>query len=221
MRFTDRAQAGRFLASKLLHYKDRGDVLILALPRGGILVACEVASLLNVPWDVLVIRKIGLPGRRELGMGALAAGGVVQIRPKVAAGYGVSREEVDEVLREEQEELRRRELDYRDDLPFPEVRGKTVLLIDDGLATGSSMSAAVEAVRKHGAAGVVVAVPVGATDSCGLFLGLADETVCAYSSEHFEALGQFYKDFHQCTDQEIHSVMEKAQVAKYARLKKG
>ncbi|HEY8966345.1 MAG TPA: phosphoribosyltransferase family protein, partial [Candidatus Methylacidiphilales bacterium] len=174
MRFKDRFQAGRFLASKLLEYRNRPDVLVLALPRGGVPVGREVADALHLPLDVLVVRKIGLPGYPELGIGALASGGGEALSREAVRQYLVSSEALEETIREERRELQRRERRYRDDLPFPPVEGRTVILVDDGLATGSTMEAAIASVRRNGALRVVVAAPVGAAETCHRLRGLAD-----------------------------------------------
>ncbi len=209
MRFKNRFQAGRFLASLLLGYKDRDDVLVLALPRGGVPVGHEVAQALRAPLDVLVVRKIGIPGYPELGIGALAVGGVEAISEEAVRYYGVDVEMLHRTIEEEREELGRRERLYRDDLPFPAVRGKIVILVDDGLATGSTMEAAVESVSGHGAAKVVVAVPVGAADTCLRFRERVDEVVCAHIPVFFSAVGEWYSDFSQTTDEEVERLLRR------------
>jgi putative phosphoribosyl transferase len=207
MYFVNRFQAGRFLAAKLPAFADRPDVLVLALPRGGVPVAHEVAAALHVPWDVLVVRKLGLPGSPETAMGALAWGGVEQINSETVAQCGVSAFKVREVIEKERTELKRREQTFRDGLPFPPVRGKTVILVDDGLATGATMQAAIESVRRHDPAWVVSAVPVGASGSCEAIMRKADETVCAHIASHFTAVGDFYRDFRQPADAEIKALL--------------
>ncbi|MES2307830.1 MAG: phosphoribosyltransferase [Verrucomicrobiota bacterium] len=207
MLFTDRAQAGRFLASKLLDYKEEENVIILALPRGGVPVAHEVAQILNLPWDILVVRKIGLPGHRELGIGVIASGGVEQISENLSSRFGISSETVSEVINEERDELKKREHRYRDGYPFPDVQGKTVILIDDGLATGSAMRAAIQTSQCHGALRVIVAVPIGSIAACRFLRNFTDDTVCAYIPEYWEDVGSFYLDFHQYSDSEIESLL--------------
>lgn len=210
MRFEDRFQAGRILAAKLSAYRDNAEVVVLALPRGGVLVGYEVARALHAPLDVLVVRKIGLPGYSELAIGALASGDVENISDHAVWQYRVSPGEIEKVVAEEREELHRRERRYRGNSSFPDVRDKVVILVDDGLATGSTMSAAVTAVRQHQPKKIVVAIPVAAQDVCDLFLTRADQVVCAYSPFPFEAVGLWYLDFHQSTDDEIVALLEKA-----------
>ncbi|PTY02256.1 phosphoribosyl transferase [Verrucomicrobia bacterium LW23] len=203
MQFTDRFQAGRILASRLPGYQARRDVVVLALPRGGVPVACEVAARLRAPLDLVVVRKIGVPGNRELGVGALASGGVELLAERDIAAMGVDRRALQAVIAEEREELRRRELRFRAGEPFPAVAGRTAILVDDGLATGATMRAAIMAVRSHGAAQVVVAVPVGAADTCRALAREVDALVCAHIPEEFIAVGHWYQDFAQLTDEDV------------------
>jgi putative phosphoribosyl transferase len=206
-RFADRRDAGAELARRLEHYAHRPDVVVLALPRGGVPVAYEVARALGAPLDVFLVRKLGLPGHRELAMGAIASGGVRVLNDDVVRWYRIPDAIIDEAAREEQAELERRERLYREGRPPVDLAGKVVLLIDDGLATGSTMKAAVEAVRAHGPARIVVAVPVGAPDTCGALRAIADEVVCARSPEHFNAVGQWYRDFSQTSDDEVRALL--------------
>jgi putative phosphoribosyl transferase len=180
---------------------------VLALPRGGVPVAYEVARALGAPLDVFLVRKLGLPGHRELAMGAIASGGVRVLNADVVAWYRIPDAIIDEAAREEQAELERRERVYREGRPAAELSGHLVLLIDDGLATGSTMRAAVQAVRARGPARIVVAVPVGAPDTCHELEQLADEVVCARAPERFTAVGQWYRDFSQTTDQEVRELL--------------
>ena len=205
--YEDRRNAGAVLAERLEHFIGRNDVVVLALPRGGVPVAHEVARALNAPLDVFLVRKLGVPGHRELAMGAIASGGVRVLNEDVVAAYGLSKAEVDGVTRNEQDELERRERAYREGRPGVELRGRIVLLIDDGLATGASMRAAVQAVRLHRPARVVVAVPVGAPETCREFADVADEIVCARTPEYFAAVGQWYRDFSQTTDDEVRQLL--------------
>jgi predicted phosphoribosyltransferase len=198
------------LVERLSSYADRPDVLVLALPRGGVPVAFEVAQALHAPLDVFVVRKLGVPGHEELAMGAIATGGVRVLNEDVVFGLGIPEQVIDEVAREQQEELRRRERLYRGDRPAPDVRGRTVILVDDGLATGSTMRAAVAALRQQGPGRIVVAVPVGAVETCADFRGEADDVVCARSPEPFYAVGLWYNDFTQTTDEEVHDLLERA-----------
>ena len=209
-RFRDRTQAGRRLAEDLLDYAERDDVLVLALPRGGVPVGFEVARALGAPLDVFVVRKLGLPWHEELAMGAIASGGVRLLNDEVVASTGVSDEDIERVTAVERQELARRERRYRGDRAFPDVRGKTVILVDDGLATGFTMRAAVAALRQEGPARVVVAVPVAAADTCDAFRSVADEIVCAATPEPFYAVGMWYDDFSQTSDEEVHDLLERA-----------
>jgi putative phosphoribosyl transferase len=207
MIFHDRHDAGRQLAAKLTEYAGRRDVMVLALPRGGVPVGYEVARALAAPLDVFLVRKLGVPGREELAMGAIATGGIRVINEDVVRGVGISQAVIDQVTAEEERELTRRERQYRDDRPPPAVAGKTVLLVDDGLATGSSMRAAVLAQREMNPAKIVVAVPVGAAETCAALNTIADETVCAYMPEQFAAVGLWYADFSQTTDDEVRDLL--------------
>jgi len=206
--FANRREAGVELASQLRQYAGRTDVVVLALPRGGVPVAYEVAEALDAPLDIFLVRKLGLPGHPELAMGAIASGGVRVLNEDVVRWYSVPERAIEAVAREEQAELERREREYRRGRPLIDLRGKTVILVDDGLATGSTMKAAVGAVRQHGPARVVVAVPVGAPAACEEFSDITDETVCARAPEPFSAVGQWYYDFSQTTDEEVRQLLE-------------
>jgi predicted phosphoribosyltransferase len=210
MLFRDRTEAGRQLAAKLAAYADRSDVLILALPRGGVPVAFEVAQALGAPLDVFLVRKLGVPGHEELAMGAIASGGVRVLNEDVVRMLRIPDDVIDAVAAEEQQELMRRERAYRGDRPPPQVRGKTVILIDDGLATGSTMRAAVAALRQQGPARIVVAAPVGAPETCAEFQEEADEVVCARTPEPFYAVGLWYGVFSQTTDEKVHELLGRA-----------
>jgi putative phosphoribosyl transferase len=208
--FTDRRHAGRVLASRLAKYAGRDDVIVLALPRGGVPVAYEVASALGAPMDVFLVRKLGTPGHRELAMGAIASGGVRVLNEDVVRWYGISQPAIEHVAQEEQEELERRERAYRDDRPPPDLANKTVILIDDGLATGSTMRAGAQAVRAHRPARVVIAVPVGAGQTCADLSAVADEVICARMPEPFSAVGQWYVNFDQTDDDEVRELLQKS-----------
>ncbi|HTU20566.1 MAG TPA: phosphoribosyltransferase [Gemmataceae bacterium] len=210
MLFRDRAEAGRVLAGKLDSYANRPDVLVLALPRGGVPVAYEVARALHAPLDVFLVRKLGLPGQEELAMGAIATGGTRVLNEEVVGELNIPEEVIDMVAAEEQQELNRREHEYRDGRPPPAVRGRTILLIDDGLATGTTMRAAVAALRQQGPARIVVAVPVGAVDTCAEFQQEADEVICARTPEPFRAVGLWYDDFTQTRDEEVRDLLARA-----------
>ena len=210
MLFQDRFEAGRFLASKLRQYANRTDVVVLALPRGGVPVGFEVAKALNAPLDVFVVRKLGLPGHEELAMGAIASGGVRVLNEDVIRGLGIPEGVVDVVAAEEERELERREREYRGGRPPLDVSGRTVILVDDGLATGSSMRVAALALRKKQPAQIVVAVPVASPATCAEFEAEVDQIVCAVTPEPFWAVGQWYRDFSQTTDEEVRELLRQA-----------
>ena len=209
-RFRNRRDAGRRLAAELRTYANRADVIVLALPRGGVPVGYEVATALDVPLDVFVVRKLGLPWHEELAMGALASGGVRILDDDLIRVARVSAEDIERVTAAEQIELERRERRYRGDRPFPDLTGKTVLLVDDGLATGSTMRAAVAALRQEVPRSIVVAVPVAAPATCDAFRDIADDIVCAVTPEPFRAVGLWYDDFSQTTDEEVHELLVQA-----------
>ena len=211
MIFRDRTDAGRRLAARMTEYAGRSDVLVLALPRGGVPVAFEVARALRAPLDVFLVRKLGVPGQEELAMGAIASGGVRVVNEDVVRHLGIPPEVIDAVAAREQGELERRERAYRDDRPAPDVRGRTVILVDDGLATGSTMRAAALALRQQGPARVVVAVPVASREACEEFRGEVDDIVCAATPEPFMGVGRWYEDFSQTTDEEVRELLARAQ----------
>lgn len=205
--FPNRRVAGRYLAGRLAVYANREDVLVLALPRGGVPVAYEVAKDLRAPLDVFVVRKLGVPGHEELAMGAVASGGVSVLNKRVVEGLQIPPAAIEAVAAKERQELARRERLYRGDRAPLDARGRTVLLVDDGLATGSTMKAAVAALRDQQPASIVVAVPVAAEDSCAELRGLADEVVCAVTPEPFYAVGVWYEDFGQTSDDEVRALL--------------
>jgi predicted phosphoribosyltransferase len=209
--FGNRHEAGVALADLLQGYARRNDVVVLALPRGGVPVAYEVANALHVPLDVFSVRKLGVPGHPELAMGAIASGGVQVLNEDVLAWYRPSADTVDAVARVEMRELDRRERVYREGRPLVLVEGRTVILVDDGLATGSTMRAAVQAVRQLRAAHVVVAAPVGAPDTCEALQRVADGVVCVLTPDRFVAVGAWYRDFSETTDDEVRRLLQDAQ----------
>jgi predicted phosphoribosyltransferase len=211
--YIDRREAGADLASRLSHYKGRRDIVVLALPRGGVPVAYEVARALEAPLDVFLVRKLGVPGHRELAMGAIASGGVQVLNDDVVRWYGISDKDIAEVAREEQQELERRERAYRGGRPPLELTNRAVLLVDDGLATGSTMKAAVQAVRARRPSRIVVAVPVGAADTCREFSSVADETVCARTPDPFSAVGLWYRDFTPTSDAQVKELLNETREA--------
>ena len=210
--FVDRREAGRVLARQLEKYSGRDDVVVLALPRGGVPVAYEVASALGAPLDVFLVRKLGTPGHRELAMGAIASGGVRVLNEDVVRWYGIPEAAIEAVAREEAEELLRRERAYREGRPAPALANRIVILVDDGLATGSTMRAAAQAVRAHHPSRVVVAVPVGAPQTCRELAEVADEVICARMPEPFSAVGQWYLNFDQTDDDEVRELLNKGQL---------
>lgn len=214
IQFADRSEAGRYLATKLARYANRADVLVLALPRGGVPVAFEVARLLQVPLDIFVVRKLGVPGHEEMAMGAIASGGVRVLNRDVVEQLQISEAEIEQAAAMEQAELERREALYRGNRPRSQVRGCTVILVDDGLATGASMRAAVTALKQLDPRQIVVAVPTAARSTCEEFEDEVDEVVCAITPEPFFAVGLWYEDFSQTTDEEVRDLLEKAAVQK-------
>ena len=208
--FPNRTEAGRQLAEKLIKYAGRADVIVLGLPRGGVPVAFEVAQRLGVPLDVFLVRKLGVPGFEELAVGAIASGGVRVLNEDVMRAIPNADEVIESVTARETAELERREQSYRDGRPPPELRDRVVILVDDGLATGATMRAAVKALRQRGVAKIVVAVPVGPPDTCREFEDEADETICASAPEFFQAVGQYYEDFSQTSDEEVRELLARA-----------
>ena len=209
-RFRDRSDAGRRLAEKLSGYANRPDVVVLALPRGGVPVGFEVAQALDVPLDVFLVRKLGMPRHEELAMGAIASGGVRVLNRDVIRAYGIPLEAIEAAAAREQRELERREHRYRGDSPSPQIAGRTVILVDDGLATGSTMRAAIAALRQKGPAKIAVAVPAAAVETCEELRAEVDEIVCAITADPFYAVGLWYEDFSQTTDDEVHELLERA-----------
>jgi putative phosphoribosyl transferase len=206
--FANRTDAGRLLAEKLGKYAGRDDVIVLGLPRGGVPVAREVAKFLRAPLDVFIVRKLGVPGFEELAAGAIASGGVRVLNEDVVRALPRAEEIIESLVARETAELERREHEYRDGRPAPALADHIVILVDDGLATGATMRAAVKALRERGAAKIVVAVPVGPRDTCAEIEELADETICLSTPEFFQAVGQYYDDFSQTSDAEVRELLE-------------
>ncbi|MGH4016753.1 MAG: phosphoribosyltransferase [Pseudonocardiaceae bacterium] len=212
--FRDRRDAGRLQARLLEQYRDNPDVIVLGLPRGGVPVAYEVARHLNAPLDAFVIRKLGVPDHEEMAMGAIASGGVVVMNDDVVRGLGITPEAIQQVAEREGRELLRREHAYREDRPMPNVTGRTVLLIDDGLATGSSMRAAIQGLRTRQPGRIVVAVPAAPQSACQELTALVDEVRCATTPSPFFAVGQSYWDFSQTTDDEVRDLLRAASASR-------
>jgi putative phosphoribosyl transferase len=209
-RFRNRFEAGRRLAAALEGYAGGRNLLVLALPRGGVPVAFEVARALKAPLDVMLVRKLGVPGHEELAMGAIASGGIRILSEDVIAAFGITDRVIAAVAAQEQEELDRREKLYRDDRAPPLIRGRTVILVDDGLATGSTMRAAALAIRAQNPEHLTVAVPVAPAETCAALRREVDDVICAVSPEPFFAVGNWYEDFSQTTDEEVHQLLERA-----------
>lgn len=208
--FRDRRDAGRKLAAKLPQYVGRDDVVVLALPRGGVPVAYEVAKALGAPLDVFLVRKLGVPGHEELAMGAIASGGVRVLNQQVVNSLAIPREVIDEVAKREQQELERRQRAYRNGRSSIDLSGKTAILIDDGLATGATMAAAVSGVRAQGAKEIVVAVPTAAQETCEAFRGFVDAIICVETPRPFWGVGMWYEDFSQTSDEEVRELLNRA-----------
>ena len=213
IRFANRREAGGILAGRLGAYAARSDVVVLGLPRGGVPVALEVAAALGAPLDVFVVRKLGVPFQPELAMGAIASGGIRVLNDDVIRLCGIPSHIIEHVARVEQQELERRERAYRDGRPALAIAGRVAILVDDGLATGSTMRAAVAAVRRLRPSEVVVAVPVGARDTCEELSAMADQVVCAEMPEQFGSVGAWYEDFGQTTDDEVKAALQSARLA--------
>jgi len=209
-RFRDRTEAGRLLASQLVRYLSRPNLLILALPRGGVPVAFEIARTLDAPLDIFLVGKLGVPGQEELAMGAVASGNVRVLQCDVVEAFGIPQSVIEAVTAEEIRELARRELAFRGDRPSPQIRGRNIILVDDGLATGSTMHAAVVALKQQDPERIIVAVPVASRETCDEFKSEVDEVICLRTPASFYAVGLWYETFPQLTDEEVREFLRKA-----------
>ncbi len=210
IRFTNRVEAGRMLARRLIEYANRTDVIVLALPRGGVPIAYEVVKQLQIPLDIFLVRKLGVPWQEELAMGAIASGGVRILNEDLFRVLQLPASVIEEVTMKERQELARRERLYRGDKPFPNLKGRAVIVIDDGIATGSSMRAAVVALRQHQPERIIVATPVGAISTCNNLGKIANEVICLLTPEPLNSIGEWYEDFEQVTDNEVRDLLEQA-----------
>jgi putative phosphoribosyl transferase len=210
--FKNRREAGKLLAEKLIHYKNKSDILVLALPRGGVPVAFEVAKSLNAEMDIFIVRKLGIPGHEELAMGAIATGGIRILNEDVVRVINIPLSAIELVTHQELLEIKRREEQYRGNTPEPMVSAKTVIIIDDGLATGSSMKAAISALKRQGPASITVAVPVAEAGVCNNFRQIADDVICVKTPVNFRAVGMWYEDFTQTSDQEVIDLLKEAKL---------
>ncbi|MCK9275166.1 MAG: phosphoribosyltransferase [Syntrophales bacterium] len=209
--FRDRKDAGRRLAAELFEYKNKKNVLVLALPRGGVPVGYEIARYLSAPLDVFLVRKLGVPGQEELAMGAVASGGIRVLNEDIIRALGIHTYQIDEIAAKEQTELERREQQYRGNKPDLEIKGRTVILVDDGLATGASMRAAVKALKLSMPSEIIVAVPTASPDTCEEFKSEVDKIICAETPSPFRAVGARYVDFSQTTDEEVRRLLKSAE----------
>jgi predicted phosphoribosyltransferase len=214
MKFRNRQEAGRKVAARLGKYGNREDVIVLGIPRGGVVVAFEVATALGLPLDIFVLRKLGVPGHEELAFGAIGSGGVRILNADIVDRLGISELEIAAVAKEQTKELDQREYRYRGKRPPLEVQGRTVIVVDDGIATGASIRAAIDAIRKMRPAALVVAAPVAPRATCQLLRHEVDELVCAYTTESFYGVGQFYQDFSQVSDEEVVALLDRAVLQK-------
>ncbi|MGM0421748.1 MAG: phosphoribosyltransferase [Pseudomonadota bacterium] len=209
-KFTDRAEAGQALARILNFYANKRDAIVLALPRGGVPVGYEIAHKLNLPLDVWLVRKLGVPGQEELAMGAIGFGGVRYLNDELIDMIGITPEQIEDVAQKEDSELKRRTRLYRGDRPLPELKGKTVILVDDGLATGATMLAAIKSLSQTEAARIVVAVPVGARSTCLELEQLVDDVICIMTPDPFYGVGRWYSNFDQTSDQDVQMFLKAA-----------
>lgn len=209
-KFLDRYEAGKVLAEHLKSYVKKSNVIVLALPRGGVPVAYEIAKALFIPLDIFVVRKLGVPGHEELAMGAIATGGTVVFNDEIIRELHISKSAIDQVIQLEQQELQRRELTYRGNRPFPTLKDKTIILVDDGIATGATMRAAIKALRQQNPASIIMAVPVAAFSTCVEMEGLVDKIICPLKPHQFYAVGAWYENFSQTSDEEVFELLKNA-----------
>jgi predicted phosphoribosyltransferase len=208
-KFHDRIDAGKMLANDLKEFANLPDTIVLALPRGGVPVAYEIAKTISAPLDVFIVRKLGVPDHEELAMGAIASGGTIVFNNDILNQFHIPETAINRVIQAEEKELNRRELSYRRNRPFPALAGKTIILVDDGIATGATMRAAIQALRKHEPATIIVAVPVAANSTCKEIQKLVDQLICLISPTEFNAVGQWYDDFPQTTDEEVDALLNR------------
>ncbi|WP_040916424.1 phosphoribosyltransferase [Legionella tunisiensis] len=210
-KFNDRYEAGKIIAAQLKEYANKPDVIVLALPRGGVPVGYEIAKALTLPLDVFIVRKLGVPGHEELAMGAIATGGTTIFNEEIIDDLHISQSAIELTLHAEQEELKRREISYRDNRPFPNLQGKTVILVDDGIATGATMRAAIKAILQRKPAAIILAVPVIALSTYNEMSALVNKIVCSLKPLNFYAVGLWYDDFSQTTDSEVSDLLKASQ----------
>jgi len=215
--FKDRVEAGQLLAGELRRYRDREDVIVLGLPRGGVPVAYEVARFLHAPLDVIVVRKLGVPGHEELAMGALASGGVRVMNDSVVRAFGISRDAIEKTAALQLKELHRREQAYRGHEGAPEIQGRTIILVDDGIATGSTIRAAVQALRQQSPKEIIIAVPAASTDAAAMLEPLVEDFLALITPDDFRAVGQWFEDFSQTTDAEVAELLSRSAATEPAR----
>lgn len=206
-KYRDRSDAGKVLSEHLTAYAHREDVIVLALPRGGVPVAFEIARALSLPFDVFVVRKLGVPGQEELAMGALATGNVTVFNDNIIQTLHVPKESIEAVIEEETKELHRRELAYRGNILPPDLKNKTIILVDDGIATGATIRAAIKALRTFHPTTIIVAVPVAEATTCQQLADVADKIICPFRPLYFSAVGEWFEDFSQTTDEEVHELL--------------
>jgi putative phosphoribosyl transferase len=209
-KFRDRTEAGQLLAARLTNYANRPDALVLALPRGGVPVGFEIAQALNLPLDICLVRKLGVPGQEELAMGAIAPGGIMVLNNDVLRTMQISRQALLEVANSEKQELERRMLAYRGDRPAPQIRDRLIILVDDGIATSSTLRAAITLLQRQAPQGIIVAAPVAPATVCESLQNLVQDVVCLSTPEPLHSIGMWYKDFSQTTDEEVCSLLERS-----------